>query len=212
MWTQRGSTSGSLVTRTRWMGLILNLTLRLSRRRSRRQIARCTMDPSLAICATNTSRCLRISSFRDRFSMRRWQQCHLSLIRSTSQVPTSDSVRSASVCQSSTRLIRSRSQMRLLRTSFLTDLVSLCLPGLGFGRLTTPGREVKSSPITISCSMSACAVKWDGLPTTSKPGTGKSVSVTLATRAKIYRLVRSASPVCGRRCWIPIRPRRLIPS
>ena len=52
--------------------------------------------------------------------------------------------------------------MRLLRTSFLTDLVSLWLPGLGFGRLTTPGREVKSSPITISCSMSACAAKWDG--------------------------------------------------
>ena len=127
-------------------------------------------------------------------------------------VPTSDSVRSASVCRSATRLIRSRSQMRLLRTSFLTDLVSLCLPGLGFGRLTTPGPEVKSSPITISCSMSACAAKWDGLPTTSKPGTGKPVSVTLATRAKIYRLVRSASPVCGRRCWIRIRLRRLIPS
>ena len=40
------------------------------------------------------------------------------------------------------------------------------------------------------------------LPITSRPGTGKPVSVTLATRAKIYRLVRSASPVCGRRCWI----------
>ena len=153
MWTQRGSTSGSLVTRRRWMGSILNLTLRLSRLTFRRQIARCTMGPSRAICATNTSRSLRISKSRAHFSMRRWQQIHLSLIRSTSQVPTSDSVRSASVCQSSTRLIRSRSQMRLLRTSFLTDLVSLWLPGLGFARLTTPGREVKSSPITITCSM-----------------------------------------------------------
>ena len=194
------------------MGLILSLTLRLSRRRCRRQIVKCTMGPSCAISATNTSRCSAISRFRDRSSMRRWQQCHLSLIRSTARVPTSDSVRSASVCRSATRLIRSRSQMQLLRTSFLTDLVSLCLPGLGFGRLTTPGPEVKSSPITISCSMSACAAKWDGLPTTSKPGTGKPVSVTLATRAQIYRLVRSASPVCGRRCWIRIRLRRLIPS
>ena len=141
-----------------------------------------------------------ISRFRDRFSMRRWQRTHLSLIHSTSQVPDVGFSQFGFSVPLSNAFNPFTVANATIPNFFPNGDGLPVVTGVRFRAVNDTGREVKSSPITISCSMSGLRGEMGEFADYLKTWqweTGFRYSHNEGTNISIGEASR---PGCGRRC------------